>query len=214
MSKLLFLPGSTNFVMYEYIKGLVTERRPYNVVLEAGGTGYFITISLNTYPLVTEGKEAKLFIHQVIKEDAHLLFGFYDSEERQLFRHLISVSGIGPTTAILLLSAMPPVDLKRTILSANIVKLKSVKGIGMKTAERLVVELKDKLDKGDLVAEKMSIAHNTKLDEALTGLTVLGFNRKVAEKALESAWNKLVPDQGAGDLVSVEVLIKEALKNL
>lgn len=200
--------------MYEYIKGILVEKNPAYAVLESGGVAYLIYISLNTYPFLNDGSETKLYVHHVVREDAQLLFGFHEQAERTLFRHLISVSGIGPSTAILVLSSMPPAELVSVISSAQADRLKKIKGIGGKTAERIIVDLRDKLDKVETSAEKFLIPHNTKKEEALTGLTVLGFTRKTAEKAVETAWKKLSQQLADTDSAGVDELIKEALKNL
>ena len=200
-------------IMYDYIKGNLVEKNPAFAVLETAGIGYMIYISLNTYPHLIDGKEEKLYVHQIVREDAQILFGFYDRSERVLFRHLISVSGIGPNTAILLLSSMSPAELVKVITTAQTDRLKTIKGIGGKTAERIIVDLRDKLDKVETSAEKFIIPHNTKKEEALTGLTVLGFSRKAAEKAVDAAWRKLSQLPGEPGSPGVDDLIKEALKN-
>lgn len=193
--------------MYEYIKGLVAELNPAYAVIEAGGIGYFVNISLTSYSSMKQGEQMQVYLHQVVREDAHLFFGFVTKIERELFRHLISVNGVGPNTARLILSSLTPQELTNAILSENLVKLKAVKGIGAKTAQRIVIDLKDKLKKIDIQPEIFSAPNNTIRTEALSALTILGFNKAAIEKALDKIL-KQQPD------ASVEALIKEALKIL
>jgi Holliday junction DNA helicase RuvA len=199
--------------MYEYIQGTLTEINPAYAVIEAAGVGYILQITLNTYTRISGQERCKLFTHQVVREDAHLLFGFADDEERELFRLLISVSGVGPNTARLLLSSMSTAELRQAIVTAQVGVLKSVKGIGDKSAQRIIVDLKDKIDKGGLTGRKIDFSHNTVREESLSGLVILGFPRKIAEKAVDEvlkSW-KL---EGKENVQSVELLIKEALKRL
>jgi Holliday junction DNA helicase RuvA len=181
--------------MYEYIKGILVEASPAYVVVETGGIGYNICVSLNNYTRIVSAKEVLLYIHQVVREDAHLLYGFHTREERALFRSLISVSGIGVNTANVMLSSM------------NVEAIKSVKGIGLKTAQRVIIELKDKLgrDTGPLVG--LPVSSNTLREEALAALVMLGFVRSQTVKALD----KIL---ASGKVESVEELIKLALKQL
>ncbi|MCU0370195.1 MAG: Holliday junction branch migration protein RuvA [Bacteroidales bacterium] len=203
--------------MYEYIQGVLAEVNPAYAVIDTGGTGFILHITLNTYTRISGLQQCKLFTHQVIREDAHVLFGFADLEERELFRLLISVSGIGPNTARLLLSSLSVPELKEAIATGKVGVLKSVKGIGEKSAQRIIVDLKDKLDKGLVWTEKVEIAHNTIREQSLSGLVILGFPRKVAEKAVDEVIRELRQTAGqekeAAD-ISVERLIKEALKRL
>jgi len=194
--------------MLEYIKGSVSELTPTYVVLEAGQIGYFIHISLNTYTLL-EGKEtATLYIHEAIREEAHTLYGFTDKEERQLFSLLISVSGIGPNTARMILSSFSVPELENIIASDNASLLKGVKGIGLKTAQRVIIDLKDKVRKGVAVSLDIpGIKVNTNKDEALSALVMLGFNQAASGKVID----KIVAEQP--DL-SLEKIIKEALKRM
>ncbi len=135
--------------MYEYIQGQLIELNPAYAIIDTGNIAYFINISLNTYSSL-EGKEgAKLYLHHVVREDAQLFFGFMEKQERELFRQLITVSGIGSNTARMMLSSLQPIELKTAILEANVNVLKSVKGIGLKTAQRVIIDLKDKIAKGD-----------------------------------------------------------------
>ncbi len=203
--------------MYEYIQGKLAEINPAYAVIDTGGTGFILHITLNTYTRIQGLEQCKLFAHQVIREDAHVLFGFADLEERELFRLLISVSGVGPNTARLLLSSLTVSDLKDAIVSGRVGVLKSVKGIGEKSAQRIIVDLKDKVDRTPSPAQKIDVLHNTVRDESLSGLVILGFPKKMAEKALDEVLKEL-RQTALGDAEqpapSVEKLIKEALKRL
>jgi len=216
------LPGQTSLIkklidMYEYIHGKLIEINPVYAVIETGGTGFIMQITLNTFTAISGLENCKLFVHQVIREDAHVLFGFADQDERELFRLLISVSGVGPNTARLLLSSLNSGELKEAIVTGNVGVLKAVKGIGEKSAQRIIVDLKDKIDKGISWPQKVEISHNTIREQSLSGLVVLGFPRKVAEKAIDEVIRDFRqpgdPDPEKGAL-SVERLIKEALKRL
>jgi len=193
--------------MFEYIKGTVDTLKPSHVILEANSVGYFITISLNTYTQLNGQDTIKLYTHQVIREDAHLLYGFATEAERELFRQLISVSGIGSNTAIMMFSSLSPEEIKNAILTENINLLKSIKGIGIKTAQRAIIDLKDKVGKSSVSEQIVSVADNTIRNEALSALVMLGFVKKPAEKELD----KILAAQPN---LSVESLIKLALKNL
>jgi len=203
--------------MYEYLQGKLTEINPAYAVIDAGGIGYILNITLNTYTKINALEQCKLYAHQVVREDAHVLFGFADLEERELFRQLISVSGVGPNTARLLLSSLNVSELKDAIVSGRVGVLKSVKGIGEKSAQRIIVDLKDKVDRGSASPQKVELSHNTIREESLSGLVILGFPKKVAEKAVDEVIRELrqlaVSDNDAPPL-SVEKLIKEALKRL
>lgn len=194
--------------MYSYIEGKLVEKNLTNVVIESNGIGYLINISLHTYSLLGDEEKCKLYTHFVVREDAQLLYGFAEEEERKLFRHLISVSGVGANTARLILSSLSPNELYEAIISNNVPVLQSIKGIGSKTAQRIIVDLRDKLEKEGIPTEKLGIQHNTKKDEALSGLIILGFNKNTAEKAL----NRILQTENK-DLL-VEQLIKSALKIL
>ncbi len=194
--------------MYEFIKGRLTEKTPTYAVIETDGIGYLLNISLHTYSQLKEDENCKLLIHMVVREDAMLFFGFTTAEERDLFRHLISVSGVGPNTARMILSSIQPPEIIQAIVQGNAPLLQSIKGIGSKTAQRLIVELKDKLSKGWISGEKMPDGYNTKKDEALSGLIILGFSKIVAEKAL----TKIIEKEGSD--LPVEQLIRHALKIL
>ncbi|HHL58011.1 MAG TPA: Holliday junction branch migration protein RuvA [Bacteroidetes bacterium] len=193
--------------MYEFIKGALIEKNPSYVVLENNGIGYLVNISLNTFSKIKDSKEAKLFIHFHVREDAQVLFGFFDGIERELFRYLLSVSGVGASTARLILSSLTTEELYSAITQGQPSVLQTVKGIGGKTAQRIVIDLKDKLTKAEIKTEKVDFSHNTLKDEALSGLMVLGFNKANAEKAINRVLQK-------GVTADVESLIKEALKVL
>ena len=193
--------------MYDYISGKVAERNPAYVVLENEGIGYFIQISLNTFSALAESSHAKLYTHLAIREDAHVLYGFFHQSERTLFQLLITVSGVGANTARLILSSLTTSETIDAIATANVHVLQSVKGIGGKTAQRIVVDLKDKVGKAGISSEKMEPSYNTIKSEALSGLLILGFNKNAAEKVLD----KLLQNDAEA---TVEKLIKEALKLL
>jgi Holliday junction DNA helicase RuvA len=199
--------------MYNYIEGALVEKNPAYVVIDCNGIGYILHISLFTFSKLKEEKHFRLYTHFAIKNEAttpvgFIFFGFADIQERQLFRQLISVSGVGHSTAMLMLSSLTPARLMQAIINGDVAALQSVKGIGGKSAQRIVIDLKDKLDKGKLPEEILIAEHNTNKEEALSGLTVLGFHKTVAEKAL-----KKITDQKGADM-PVEELIKEALKIL
>lgn len=193
--------------MYAFISGKVTELTPAYAVIDNNGIGYFINITLNTFTAIGDQETAKLFTHLQVLEDAHNLYGFYTVKERDMFEMLISVSGVGCNTARLILSSLTVNELSTAIANEDIRTIQGVKGIGTKTAQRIVVDLKDKVKKTDFAEEIPGIADNTVKVEALTALVTLGFSRGAADKAL----NKILkqhPD------ASVEILIREALKLL
>jgi len=203
--------------MYEYIQGKLAEINPAYAVIDTGGTGFILHITLNTYARISGLQNCKLFAHQVIREDAHVLFGFADPEERELFRLLISVSGVGPNTARLLLSSLSVAEMKEAIVMGKVAVLKSVKGIGEKSAQRIIVDLKDKIDKAAVSPQKVELSHNTFREESLSGLVILGFPKKIAEKAVDEVIKELLQvavSENDAPLLSVERLIKEALKRL
>jgi len=193
--------------MYDYITGRIVEKTPTYLIIEAGNIGYFIHISLNTYSGLAETESCKLFIHQIIREDAHLLFGFIDQREREIFRQLISVSGVGANTARMILSSMMPDDVVRSINEGDVFALKSVKGIGAKSAQRIIVDLKDKVTKVGQLEEIFESKSNTIQEESLSALVNLGFSKPMVEKVIRQIHNE------KNDL-SVEEMIKEALKRL
>lgn len=193
--------------MIEYIEGKVTGLFPTHLIVESAGIGYFINISLFSYTML-EGKEhVRILIHEVIREDTHQLFGFVDGAERELFRMLISVSGVGANTARMMLSSVEPAGIESAILNGNVNALKEIKGIGLKTAQRIIVDLKDKVGKSALQGEIFGITDNTIRDEAFTALVMLGFPKNGVGRVLD----KLVMQEK--DL-TVEQLIKKALKIL
>ncbi len=194
--------------MFEYIHGKIAGLTPANAVIEAGSVGYFIHISLNTYSLVNGKEQTKLYLHQVVREDAHLLYGFAELAERELFRLLISVNGIGSNTALMMLSSLNPEEIRSAILEENVNLLKSVKGIGAKTAQRVIIDLKDKLGKVPASDQILiSPQNNTIRDEALSALVMLGFARKNIEKEIDKILK-------ANSNLTVEQVIKMALKSL
>ena len=193
--------------MYAFISGKLAEITPTYVIIDNQGVGYFINITVNTYSQIKNLKETKLFTHLVVREDAHILYGFAKENERLLFLMLITVSGVGANTARLILSSLTTEEAFQAITTGNASVLQSVKGIGAKTAQRIVIDLKDKLMKQDIQLEKIASNHNTLMDEALSGLLILGFNKSIAEKAMRKVLKQTNID-------SVELLIKEALKIL
>jgi holliday junction DNA helicase RuvA len=193
--------------MITYINGKITEITPASVIIETGGIGYFVSISLNTFSKLDGKTEFKLLVHEVIREDAHQLFGFADAAERDIFRLLISVSGIGANTARMMLSSLTPVEIEKAIVDSNVNLLKSIKGIGLKTAQRIIVDLKDKVGKQAAAGEIFTFGDNTKREEALSALVMLGFARSAVIKVLD----KIIREEKN---LTVEDLIKKALKNL
>jgi Holliday junction DNA helicase RuvA len=194
--------------MYAYIDGKLTFKCPAYVVIEAAGVGYHIHISLNTYSALKDQERCKLFTWLSVKEDSHTLFGFADEGERKLFLHLISVNGIGPNTARMMLSSITPQEIEEAIIKGDINEIKRIKGIGPKSAQRLIIELQDKLQKdgsGTLISVKVN---NTSKEEALSALVMLGFMKNTAEKAVDAAI------KSTSDLLSVEQIIKITLKTL
>jgi Holliday junction DNA helicase RuvA len=194
--------------MYEYVKGTVTELTPTYIVLEAGGVGYFVNISLQTYSSIGSLRELQLWIHHVVREDAELMFGFFDKEEREIFRLLISVSGIGPNTARMILSSLSSSEVRTAIMQDDVRRLQGIKGIGMKTAQRMVVDLKDKVIKTIDSSVVSGAGSNARLrEEALSALMMLGFTKAPAEKVLSGLLCKQ-------QQYILEDLIKAALKQL
>lgn len=193
--------------MYEYISGKIIEKSPVHVVMENNGLGYFINISLNTFTAIEGNKEATLYIHEHIREDVFSLFGFFNNGERELFRQLISVSGIGANTARMMLSSLPPEEVISAIRTENIPILTSIKGIGNKTAQRIILDLKDKLGKLEGDEKLFEPKDNTNREEALSALVMLGFNKNTSQKAVDKILSK-EPD------TKVEHIVKMALKIL
>jgi holliday junction DNA helicase RuvA len=193
--------------MIDYIKGDIHQITPTFLIMETGGIGYMINISLSTFSKLDGKKEYRILIHEVIREDSHQLFGFADAEERDIFRLLISVSGVGANTARMMLSSLSPAEIEKAILGSDADLLKSVKGIGLKTAQRIIVDLKDKLGKHPGSGEIFAFADNTRREEALSALVMLGFAKNAVSKVLD----KIVRDEKN---LTVEDMIKRALKNL
>lgn len=194
--------------MYAYIDGKLVFKSPTMVVIEAGGIGYQMHISLNTYGNLKEGERCKLYTWLHVKEDAHTLYGFADEGERKLFLHLISVSGIGPSTCRMMLSSITPAEIQTAIVKGDVPLIQRIKGIGPKSAQRIILELQDKLKKEGSESLIAMPQYTTAKEEALSALIMLGFAKGVAEKSLDQ-----VIKSGEANL-SVEQLIKSALKTL
>lgn len=190
--------------MYEFIEGEIVEKTPAQLVIKAGPVAYLLNISVNTFSKIDGSGSARLYLHHVVREDAQLLYGFADKEEREIFRLLVSVSGVGANTARLILSSMSPHEVKQSILSGNVVALQNIKGIGAKSAQRIIVDLRDKVGKASETDELFQPQDNTVKEEALSALVALGFPRKVVEKSLVRIMT--------GDEMSVEEVVKAALK--
>ncbi len=193
--------------MIDYIKGPITRITPTFLTIETGGIGYLIHISLTTFSKLEGEREYKILVHEVIREDSHQLFGFADNEEREIFRLLISVTGVGANTARMMLSSLTHMEIEKAIALSDVNVLKSIKGIGLKTAQRIIVDLKDKLGKHAGSDEIFAIADNTKREEALSALVMLGFAKSAVAKVLD----KIIREEKN---LTVEDLIKKALKNL
>lgn len=193
--------------MYDYIKGKLAYKGPTHVVIDAGGVGYHIAISLNTFEHVKSQEDCKLYISFQVREDSQTLYGFAEEGERRLFEHLISVSGIGPNTARMILSSITPPEIQAAIIQADIKLIQRIKGIGPKTAQRMVLELQDKLKKEGPDTLISMPKNNTVYDEALSALMMLGFVKNKVEKLLHSLYVE-------SPSVTVEQLIKDALKKL
>ncbi len=193
--------------MIAHIQGKLVEKSPTEVVIDCGGVGYQINISLHTYSLLPNTDFIKLYTYVQIKEDAHNLFGFVEKTEREIFKMLLSVSGIGASIARTMLSSLEPKQVIQAIASGDVGTIQSIKGIGVKTAQRVIIELKDKVLKLYALEEVSSTQSNTNKDEALSALEVLGFVRKSAEKVVE----KIARENADA---TVEFIIKQALKNL
>lgn len=196
--------------MIDYLKGEITELTPASATIECNGIGYFTNISLNTYSALNGEKSAKIFIHESIREDAHVLFGFADKHEREIFLHLISVSGVGPATGRMILSSLNSRELEAVIASENATVLQSVKGIGAKTAQRIIVDLKDKIKytgDGSTVKVPAAMFVSGVGQEAVSALVMLGFSKPASEKVVA----KIVKESPS---LSVEGIIKEALKRM
>lgn len=193
--------------MITQIRGKLVEKNPTDVVIDCNGVGYFLNISLHTFSLLPDQEAVQLYTHLQVKEDSHTLFGFLEKSEREIFRLLISVSGVGASTARTMLSSLHPDKVKEAIASGDVATIQSVKGIGAKTAQRVILDLKDKILKVYQIDEVSVLQSNTNKDEALSALETLGFNRKLADKAIQNVL-KQTPNE------TVENIIKQALKNL
>lgn len=197
--------------MYEYITGKLAEATPTYAIIEAGGVGYFINISLHTYSEIEHSESARLYVHFIVREDQQALFGFSTKLERELFRQLISVSGVGGNTARMILSTYSPRELQNIIATENAVLLKNVKGLGLKTAQKIIVELSGKmleLGASDIMfTPKSATSRSESYDEALAALSMLGFQKSASEKVLNAIFK-------GSPTISVEDAIRTALKSL
>ena len=191
--------------MIEYISGQIVDLMPTSVILECNGIGYFLNISLTTYSALSSKNSSKLYVYEAIREDAYILYGFLDRRERELFLLLISVSGVGPNTARMILSSLTPPELEQVIASGNVNMLKGVKGIGAKTAQRIIVDLKDKIKRGGDTLNISTPSNSEVQEEALAALVMLGFSQIQSQKAIQ----KLLKE---APLMTVEEVIKAALK--
>ena len=196
--------------MYAYIEGSLVEKEPAFVVVDVGGVGYELKITLGTYSALKTLSTAKLYTYSHIKEDAHTLYGFIDPAEKRLFMSLISISGVGPATGIMILSSLSPEEIQQAILTENVAIIQGVKGVGAKTAQRIILELRDKVKKDSLMgqnAQNYQVSHNSMQNEALSALVTLGINKNVAEKAIINNLRNADKD------LTVEELIKRVLKS-
>ena len=198
--------------MFAYLNGKITYKTPTHVYLDCNGVGYFVNISLTTFSQIENTSIVKLFTHLVVREDAHVLYGFFSEEEKNMFLHLISVSGVGPNTARLVLSSMSVNEFQKAIIQGDVRLIQSIKGIGPKSAQRLILELKDKLKKEPIPegmdSQLLQGGQSVITEEALSALNMLGFQKAQAEKAVQKAIKENQQIQ------SVEELIKLSLKNL
>ncbi|MCX2719034.1 Holliday junction branch migration protein RuvA [Lentiprolixibacter aurantiacus] len=193
--------------MIDHLNGRMLEKNPTYLVVECAGVGYFVNISLNTFSRVPDQENIRIYTHLQVKEDSHTLFGFADKTEREIFRLLISVSGIGSSTARTMLSSMSPEQVRDAIASGDVALIQSIKGIGAKTAQRVILDLKDKILKIYNLEEVSTDSNNTNREEALSALEVLGFARKQSEKTVDQVLSQ-------DPSLSAEDIIKRALKNL
>ncbi|WP_282049207.1 Holliday junction branch migration protein RuvA [Maribacter aquivivus] len=193
--------------MIHHLRGKLVEKNPTHVIIECGGVGYFVNISLNTFSKLPEQENISVFTHLQVKEDSHTLFGFVEKSEREIFRLLLSVSGIGSSIARTMLSSMSPSQVRDAIANGDIASIQAVKGIGAKTAQRVILDLRDKVLKVYDIDELSLSINNTNKDEALSALEVLGFARKQSERVVDKVLSQ-------DTSLSVENIIKLALKNL
>jgi len=191
--------------MYEYIEGEFVEKSPAHLIVQAGHLAYYIHISVFTYSQVSSQTSGRIYLHFVVREDAQILYGFGGREEREIFRMLISVSGVGANTSRLILSSLSPDEISQAILAGNVSILQGIKGIGAKSAQRIIIDLKDKLGKGAGIDKLFFSQDNTSRDEALSALVALGFPKKTIEKTV----TRILSEQPE---LSVEEVVKAALK--
>lgn len=192
--------------MIAYVKGTIAYKSPTYVVIDVGGLGYQVNISLHTYEKISELDHCLLLTHQVIREDAHQLYGFVDENERELFRQLIGISGVGPNTARMMLSALPPEEIKRAIIAGDVSLIRTIKGIGPKSAQRIIVELQDILKKSHTGEIELVTEKTRSVEEAVSALITLGFQRNQAEKAVSTVI------RSSNENLNVEEILKQALK--
>ncbi len=193
--------------MIAFIKGRLVQKEPTFVIVDVNGIGYHVHISLNTFSEIKDRENVHLSTHLQVREDAHILYGFSNEAEKLMFQNLISVNGIGPGTAMIVLSSLPPAELRSVIVREDTQTLQSVKGIGAKTAQRIILELKDKLRRTHEETNIQGSIHNTLRQEALSALVTLGIGKAVAEKSIDTVLKK------SGNSLSLEELVKQALKN-
>ena len=195
--------------MIHHPSGRLIEKSPTHAIVECGGVGYFLHISLHTFSQIPDRENCTLFAHQVIRDDAHMLFGFYDKEEREVFLQLISVSGVGATTGRMILSSLSPTEVQHAIMDGDVGLIQKIKGIGAKTAQRIIVDLQDKIGKTQTAdREKLVVGGNSARSEALTALSSLGFDKKKTETTVDRILKQAEKE------LAVEDLIKSALKQL
>ena len=194
--------------MITHIQGKLSEKNPTHVVIDCNGVGYMLNISLHTYSQISDKEQLKLFTHLQVKEDSHTLYGFSSLAEREIFRLLISVSGIGASIARTMLSSLTPKQIREGIATGDVVLIQSIKGIGAKTAQRVILDLKDKILKVYGLEDVSAVSSNTNKNEALSALVMLGFNKNAADKAIDTVMRT------AEGTISVELIIKAALKSL
>lgn len=196
--------------MIAFLRGKLIHKDPTYVVIEVNGVGYHVHISLQTYTEIKDQENILLFTHLNVREDAHILFGFSKESERKMFQLLVSVNGVGPSTAIVMLSYMNVEEIKSAIVSDDAATLQRIKGIGGKTAQRVIIELKDKLKKDayeEIIPSGTGVRHNTLRAEALSALITLGINKSAAEKSVDGVLKK------SGNTLTLEDLVKQALRN-
>ena len=193
--------------MIAFLKGRLVHKEPTFVIIDVNGVGYQVNISLNTFSEIKDREDVRLATYLQVREDAHVLYGFSNEAEKAMFQNLLSVNGVGPSTAMVVLSYLPPAELKSAIIREDASTLQGVKGIGGKTAQRIILELKDKLRKEPEESNIPGFSHNTVRREALSALVTLGIGRPAAEKSVDAVLKK------SGNTLSLEELVKQALKN-